>query len=176
MPRSTLVALGAAILIAACEADEVTTPEPPEFPEAPLPDAKIEMAAHIDGRTYTARVPAGFTVAQIEINKGGIRVSATFRNAGDRAEAGINGATYQLTVAGSAAGDPLPSRVEFTRTDAFSGTLYWIAPGQELDLWLGLLHEPTGQHVLGPFPIGVRRRSHDGSEAVELRVRQASSE
>lgn len=175
MPRSTLVALGAAFLLAACAAEEATTPEQPEFPEAPLPDAKIEMTARIDGRNYTASAPSGFTVGQIEINKGGIRLSASFRNAGDRTEAGINGAAYQLTVAGSPAADPLPTRVEFTRTDAFSGTLYWIAPGQEVDLWLGLLHQPTGQHVLGPFRIGLRRRSHDGLDGVELRVRQASS-
>lgn len=154
MPRTSLVPLLA--LAAACQADAVTMPR---LPEAPSPDGAIRMSARIDGRTYIGSDPDGFGVQYIEVNKGGIRLAATFQ-AGDGADGPVNQADYELTVAGTPDGGPLPERVVFTRYDAFSGSLYWIAPGQAVDLWVGLYHRSSGRHVLGPWPVTVQRRSH----------------
>jgi hypothetical protein len=156
MPR--VIPLLLAAVVCACQADPFTIPE---LPETPPPAGSLELAARIDGRIYEAADPDGFAVGRIEVNKGGIRLNATFRGTSGAA---INAVDYELTVAGSADGEPLPERVAFTRVDAFSGTLYWIAPGQAVELWVGLYHGPTGRHVFGPYPIVVERRSHDRGE------------
>lgn len=154
MPRASLVALLA--LAAACQADAVTIPQ---LPEAPAPDGAIRMSARIDGRTYVASNPGGFSIQHIQVNKGGIRLGATFQGAAGGGA--VNAASHQLTVAGTPDGGPLPERVVFNRYDAFSGSLYWIAPGQAVELWVGLYEPRTGRYLLGPWPITVERRSHD---------------
>lgn len=157
MPRALLLALAAAA--AACHSDPFFDHQ---LPETPAGDGAMRMSARIDGRTYVVSDPDGFDVARIEVNKGGIRLNATFTRA-SAADPSVSAASHLLTVAGSAAGGPLPARVEFTRTDAFSGTLYWIAPGQAVTLWLGLYDRPAERHVFGPFPVVLERRSHTGT-------------
>ena len=157
MPRASLIPLLA--LAAACQADAATRPS---LPEAPAPDGSIRMSARIDGRTYVGSDPDGFGVEYIEVNKGGIRLSATFQ-AGSGAGGPVNQSGYELTVAGTPDGGPLPERVVFTRYDAFSGSLYWIAPGQAVELWVGLYQRSSGRHVLGPWAVTVQRRSHAGA-------------
>jgi hypothetical protein len=151
-----------AAVAAACHGDPVTLPN---LPDGPAPAGALRMAARIDGRTYIATDPEGFPVQQIEVNKGGIRLAATFQGS-SASGLPVNQTDHQLTVAGSPEGGPLPERVVFSRTDAFSGTLYWIAPGQAVELWVGLYHVPTARHVMGPFPVTVERRSHgEGGDA-----------
>lgn len=168
MPQLTRAALGAVVWLVACS----TEPAAPALPPAsqdPHSETALQMHVRIDGRDYVAAAPGGFAIEEIEINKGGIRLSATFRNAGDESTVAVNAIDYQLTVAGTPDGGAFPPKVEYTRTDAFSGTLYWVAPGQSLDLWVGLLHLPTQRHLLGPFPVGLQRRSHDGGDSVAFR-------
>ncbi len=157
MPRSSLVVLAA--LTAACHGDPFIISD---APEAVPKGSGTRMSALIDGRTYVATDPGGFSVHRIEVNKGGIRLNATFSrtSAGDQP---VNASDYVLTVAGSPTGAALPERVEFTRSDAFGGTLYWIAPGQAITLWIGLYHVPGERHVMGPYPVTVERRSHTGT-------------
>lgn len=145
-----------AAVAAACHGDPVTLPN---LPQDPAPDAVLRMSARIDGRTYVAADPGGFPVQHIEVNKGGIRLAATF-DGSSGSGLPVNEANHQLTVAGSPDGDPLPERVVFNRTGAFSGTLYWIAPGQAVELWVGLYHVPSARHVMGPFPVTIERRAH----------------
>lgn len=159
MPRALLLALAAAA--AACHSDPFFDHT---LPETPAGDGTMRMSARIDGRTYVASDPDGFSEPHIEVNKGGIHLSAAFTRASPN-DPSVTAASHILTVAGSAAGDPLPARVEFTRTDAFSGTLYWIAPGQAVTLWLGLYDVPGERHVFGPFSVVIERRSHAGGGA-----------
>lgn len=154
MSRITLLALAA--VVTACNADSFTVPTPPA---APLPSGKLEMSARIDGRTYLATEAAGFADQHIEVNKGGIRLSVSFHSESAGSPT-VNPVDYRLTVTGSESGDPLPERVVFSAASPFEGSLYWIAPGQAVELWIGLYHEPEGRHIFGPFPITLERRSH----------------
>ena len=157
--RLSLYAILVAAPAAACDEAFVPRSDPP--PEAE--SIPVRMEATIDGRRVDASIEAGFEVALIEVNKGGIQLSATFRGRTDDAEApAAISPNVRLDVLGSVAGNELPPGVEFTRYDAFSGAIYWIAPGQTVHLWLGLYHVAQGQYVFGPFPISVRRRSHEG--------------
>jgi hypothetical protein len=72
----------------------------------------------------------------------------------------LTAADFELRVTGSAAGDPLPTRVEYTADDAFSGSLYWIAPGQSVPVFLGLYQKSKGDYVLGPYAVTIMRRAH----------------
>lgn len=154
MPRAVPLVLAA--VIAACQSDSFI----PDLPEpSPQPDAALQMSARIDGRVYVASDPGGFPVQHIEVNKGGIRLDATVQRE-SASGAAVSRVDYELTVAGSPDGGPLPERVVYSRVDAFSGTLYWIAPGQSVELWVGVYHVPDGRHILGPWPITVQRRSH----------------
>ena len=159
----TAVALGSrAVLLAlpcllACSGEEPFTPAPIEQPAERAP---LRMNARIDGFVYTATSEASFPVRDIEVNKGGVRIAATFANAGGNLTAPLTGVDFELRVSGSAAGGPLPSRVEYTPDDAFSGSLYWIAPGQAVPVFLGLFQKSTGAYVLGPWPVTITRRAH----------------
>lgn len=162
MPCRARALTATVLLLAACSADP-SGPGPIGPAPPPPGSTDLQMAASIDGHAYLVTVPEGFPVSLIEVNKGGILLSATFHDRGGRASA-INAVEYQLTVTGSPDGAPLPSGVDFTRTDAFSGSLYWLAPGQEVDLWIGLFRIPTGEHVLGPYSVAVQRRAHEPVE------------
>jgi hypothetical protein len=154
---SRLPVLALAAVLGACQPDPFTVPD---IPDPPIGDGKLQMSARIDGRTYLATDPTGFSIQHIEVNKGGIRLSATFRS-GTAGSPAVNPVDYRLTVSGSETGEPLPERVVFSPSRPFEGSLYWIAPGQAVELWIGLYHGPTGRYVFGPFPITLERRSHD---------------
>jgi len=127
-------------------------PEPVAIP--------MRMEAIIDGQRVVASVESGFELALIDVNKGGIQVSATFRgSAGDPQSPATSSPNVRLDVVGSATGAALPQGVEFTRYDAFSGGIYRIGPGQTVSLWLGLYHVAQERYIFGPFSISVRRRA-----------------
>lgn len=154
--RHSVLRLGL-LLLAACASEAPFTPEP-----IPAPDrerAPFRMDAKIDGFIYSATPTSGFPVQHIEVNKGGVRLSATFANAGGTLTAPLTPADFELRVTGSPAGGPFPSRVEYTAYDAFSGSLYWIAPGQAVPVFIGLYQKSRGQFVLGPHRVVIERRS-----------------
>jgi hypothetical protein len=153
--RAALVSL--ATLLAACGGESLVTPEPVEQPSGRPP---LRMNAEIDGFVYVATTEQGFDVTGIEVNKGGVRISATFANAGGNLTAPLTAADFELRVTGSEAGGPLPSRVEYTPDDAFGGSLYWIAPGQAVPVHMGLYQKSTGGFVLGPYAVTITRRPH----------------
>jgi hypothetical protein len=127
----------------------------------------MRMEATIDGRVLEATVEGGFASSGLEVNKGGIQLSAEFTGSSGDAHAPVTGSPkFRLDVMGSPAGGPLPARVEFTRYNAFSGALYWIAPGQSVELWLGLYHVTEDHYDFGPFPVTVERRSHDAESGL----------
>jgi len=131
--------------------------------------ASMRMEATIDGRLLEATVHEGFASSGIEVNKGGIQLSAAFRGSNGDAHAPVTGSPkFRLDVMGSPTGAPLPARVEFTRYDPFSGALYWIAPGQRVELWLGLYHVTEDHYDFGPFPVLVERRSHESESDLQL--------
>ena len=144
-------------LLAACSGDEPFTPAPVEQPAERAP---LRMNARIDGFVYTATTEAGFQARGIEVNKGGVRIEATFANAGGNLTAPLTPADFELRVSGSAAGGALPTRVEYTPDDAFSGSLYWIAPGQAVPVFIGLYQKSRGGYVLGPYSMTITRRPH----------------
>jgi hypothetical protein len=152
--------LSSLLLLTACDGRALApeSPEPPAGP--PGPGSPLVMEAMIDGFRYTVTDGVGFAVSSIEINKGGIVVGATLPSPGGHLTASLS--EYRLVVAG-ADGDPLPSRVEYTPTGAFGGTLYWIAPGQAVTLSFGIHHVPAGRYVLGPYPVVIVRRGDPGS-------------
>ena len=130
---------------------------PAESEQSPM-----RMEAIIDGRRVAASADAGFETSGLEVNKGGIQLSVAFHGSSGDAHAPVSGSSkFRLDVLGSPAGAPLPERVEFTRYDPFSGALYWIAPGQAVQMWLGLYHVSEGHYDFGPFPITIERRSHE---------------
>jgi hypothetical protein len=145
------------ILLAACAAESPVVPTPVDQPTSL--DA-LRMNARIDGFVYTAVAGTGFDVGPIEVNKGGVRISATFANTGGNLTAPLTPADFELRVTGSAAGGPLPTRVEYTADNAFSGSLYWIAPGQSVPVFLGLYQKSKGDYVLGPYAVTITRRAH----------------
>lgn len=127
----------------------------------------MRMEATIDGRLLEATAAGGFASSGIEVNKGGIQLSAEFSGSSGDAHAPVTGSPkFRLDVMGSPAGGALPARVEFTRYDAFSGALYWIAPGQSVELWLGLYHVTEDHYDFGPFPVTVERRSHEAESGL----------
>jgi hypothetical protein len=152
--RALLLALPCLL---ACSGEEPFTPAPIEQPAERAP---LRMNARIDGFVYTATTEAPFQSRDIEVNKGGVRIDATFSNAGGNLTAPLTPADFELRVSGSAAGGPLPSRVEYTPDDAFSGSLYWIAPGQSVPVFLGLYQKSRAAYVLGPYSVTITRRAH----------------
>jgi hypothetical protein len=153
--RAALLAVP--LLLAACSAEAPFTPEPIDQPVARAP---LRMNARIDGFVYSATTEAGFPVGGIEVNKGGVRVSATFANAGGNLTAPLTAVDFELRVSGSVAEGPLPSRVVYTADDAFGGSLYWIAPGQAVPVFIGLYQKSRSAYVLGPYPVTITRRPH----------------
>ncbi len=156
-PRASRAVLVALSSVLACSGEEPFTPIPVEQPAAREP---LRMNARIDGFVYTATTEAGFGTRTIEVNKGGVRIEATFANAGGHLTAPLTAADFELRVRGTAAGGPLPSRVEYTPYDAFSGSLYWIAPGQSVPVFLGLYQKSSAGYVLGPHSVTITRRAH----------------
>lgn len=152
--RALLLALPCLL---ACSGEEPFTPAPIEQPAERAP---FRMNARIDGFVYTATTEAGFPIRDIEVNKGGVRIDATFSNAGGNLTAPLTAVDFELRVSGSAAGGGLPSRVEYTPDDAFSGSLYWIAPGQSVPVFLGLYQKSRAAYVLGPYSVTITRRAH----------------
>ena len=156
--RNSFRALLLSPIVAACTEAVVPGGDVPPESESPA----MRMEATIDGRRVDASADAGFELGRVEVNKGGIQLSATFLGSSGDAHAPVaNSSKFRLDVLGSPAGAPLPQRVEFTRYDQFSGALYWIAPGQTVELWLGLYHVSEDHYDFGPFPINVERRSHE---------------
>lgn len=146
-----------AVFVAALLAcTDATSPRAPDAPA--LPASALRMNALIDGRVYVAAAPDGFGGVRIEVNKGGIWLAADFAGVG-RVDGVVNAVDFQLSVAGTEEGGPLPAGVEFTRRDAFGGSLYWIAPGQTVETWLGLYHRSAGHYDFGPYPVQIQRRS-----------------
>ena len=145
------------ILLPACSSDAPFAPAPIEQPAERAP---LRMNARIDGFVYSATTVAGFQTRDIEVNKGGVRIEATFANAGGNLTAPLTPVDFELRVSGSASDGPLPSRVEYTPDDAFRGSLYWIAPGQSVPVFIGLYQKSTGTYVLGPYPVTITRRAH----------------
>lgn len=145
-----------ALLLASCAGETPFTPEP-----IPAPDrerAPFRMDAKIDGFIYSATPTSGFPVQQIEVNKGGVRLSASFANAGGTLTAPLTPVDFELRVTGTLDGGPFPSRVAYTPYDAFSGSLYWIAPGQAVPVYIGLFQKSTDRFVLGPHRVVIERR------------------
>lgn len=153
--RTALLALP--ILLLACSGEAPFTPEPIDQPAVRAP---LRMNARIDGFVYSATTEAGFPVSGIEVNKGGVRVSATFANAGGNLTAPLTGVDFELRVSGSVSEGPLPSRVAYTADDAFGGSLYWIAPGQAVPVFIGLYQKSRSAYVLGPYAVTITRRPH----------------
>lgn len=148
-----------AVFVAALLAcTDATSPRPPAAPAPPA--STLRMNALIDGHVYVAAAPDGFGGVRIEVNKGGIWLAADFAGVG-RVDGVVNAVDFLLSVAGTEDGGPLPAGVEFTRRDAFSGSLYWIAPGQTVETWLGLYHRSAAHYDFGPYPVWIQRRSHD---------------
>ena len=154
---SRIALLALPFFLAACAGEDPFIPEPVEQPAARAP---LRMNARIDGFVYTATTEAGFPVSGIEVNKGGVRIDATFANAGGNLTAPLTPVDFELRVSGSESGGPLPSRVDYTAYDAFSGSLYWIAPGQSVPVFLGLYQKSRGDFVLGPYMVTITRRPH----------------
>lgn len=153
--RALLLALPC--LLAACSADEPFTPAPVEQPAERAP---LRMNARIDGVVYAATTEAAFQAQNIEVNKGGVRIDATFANAGGNLTAPLTATDFEIRVSGTAGGGALPSRVEYTPYDAFSGSLYWIAPGQAVPVFIGLYQKSKDGYVLGPYSVTITRRPH----------------
>lgn len=148
-----------AVLVACADSG---SPVGPGSPGSPAPaTGSVSLVAHIDGHDYLASRDSGFAVGEIPINKGGIVLRAAALNGTGTLSAPFTAENYELRVMGGPSGAPLPAAVEFTRYDAFSGSLYWIAPGQTVTLYLGLVRRQTDSTELGPFAVAVHRLPHD---------------
>lgn len=116
----------------------------------------MSLVAHVDGRDYIASDSIGFAGQAVDINKEGILLSAVFRNS--HAESSVNGDDYRLAATGPDSAAPVAPHVEYTALDPFGGSLYWIAPGQSITVWLGLYHISAGHYDFGPYPLTITRR------------------
>lgn len=151
------------LVCAACSDGTLPTIPDPVVP-TPVAPRPPTLTARIDGRVYGATDSLGFAGQRVDVNKGGVRLSADarrIRHMGGGAQEG----QFRLVVAGTPDGGPLPSRVEFTRYDAFSGALYWIAPGQAVRAYIGIYHATEGHYDFGPHEIVIERRSHEDPES-----------
>jgi len=157
LPRIIAAALFVSLAVG-CSADAPFVPEPVNPPTGDR--APLTMKAKIDGFVYRAADGEGFMAGPIDVNKGGIRIYATFDNTAGNLTAPLSSSDFEMHVSGTADGGPLPERVEYTRYDAFSGALYWIAPGQSVPVWLGLYQKSTGEYVFGPHAVTIARRAH----------------
>ena len=154
-------AVGGALVVAAgCRDAAVTGPEPPGIPADTEPDGPLVMEATIDGRRYTVTDGVGFDVPAIEVVKGGIMVSAVLPSPGGHLTDPLSEYRLQVT---SADGPVFPGRVAYIPGGPFSGSLYWIAPGQSVELAFGLYHVTAGRYVLGPYSIVMTRRGDPGT-------------
>lgn len=139
-------------VLAACGADSgPTTP-----PGGPVIRAPMAMVAHVDGHDYVAGDSIGFGAQFVDINKEGILLSVLFVNSS--ADAPVNSGDFRLTVTGVDGTAPVAPHVEYTALEPFGGSLYWIAPGQQVSAWLGLYHVSAGHYDFGPYPIVIKRR------------------
>ena len=150
MTRATRLLLPA-LLLNACSDRLPTSPRP-----APGVRLATSMVAHVDGRDYIASDSIGFAGQVVDINKEGILLSAVFRNS--HADAPVNGADFRLAATGPDGTAPVAPHVEYTALDPFGGSLYWIAPGQSISVWLGLYHISAGHYDFGPYPLTITRR------------------
>ncbi|HEU4700125.1 MAG TPA: hypothetical protein VFS40_13160 [Gemmatimonadales bacterium] len=166
--RVAAVRVAAVLLLAACGGRDVLQPDDPGSPGTPstpgapgaTPHAAGAMAARIDGHDYVARSAVGFEGLLVRVNKGGVRLAvAPPPVARDSRDPAVR-ADYELTVAGTPDGGPLPDSVTFTRFDGYSGALYWIAPGETIRVWLGLYHRSGGHYDAGPFAVDIMRLPH----------------
>src|SRR5687768_15990906 len=121
------------LLLAACSAEAPFTPETIETTVARAP---LRMSARIDGFACSATTEARFAVSGIEVNKGCVRVIATCANTGVNLTAPLTAVEFELRVSATVTEGPLPSRVVYTAEDAFGGSLYWIAPGQAVPVFI----------------------------------------
>lgn len=153
------------LVCAACNDGMLPTIPDPVGPEAPVTPRPPTLTARIDGRTYDATDSLGFNAQLVDVNKGGIRLSAQLRGALRHRDGVVNDTDFRLIVSGTPDGGPLPQRVEFTRYDAFSGSLYWIAPGQAVRTYIGIYHATEGHYDFGPHEIVIERRSHEDPES-----------
>lgn len=144
------------LLLVACTETASVVPNPP----GPTDGGGLVLAARIDGSDYRASPGMGFDHPAIEVAKGGIRLAVTVENDGGL-DAPLTSSNFEVRFAGSEDGASFPSRVEFTRYDAFSGALYWIAPGQSVNVWIGLWHRGESHWDAGPYAVTLTRRSHD---------------
>lgn len=156
-----------ALLLASCADLPTGSPAPPS---APAPSGEFAMLARIGDVRVRATESAGFGDTVVTIGKGGFILKVAFENAGLVAHSAVTDADYELRLAGDDSGAPLPSGVVYTPFDDFDGSIYWVAPGQRVEAWLGLWHKSAGHYDAGPYRLYIERQPHSWTEPTGSQV------
>ena len=143
-----------------------TAPRPNPDPS----ETTFAMIARIGDIRARATPAAGFGDTVVTVGKGGFILNVTFQNAGLVAHTAITDANYELRLTGDAAGAPLPERVVYTPFDNFDGSIYWVAPGQQVETWIGLWHKSAGHYDAGPYRLYIKRRPHSYTQPTTLPI------
>lgn len=155
-----------ALLLASCADLPTGSPTPP----ASAPDAEFAMVARIGDIRARATSAAGFRDTVVTVGKGGFILEVSFQNAGLVAHTTVTEADYEIRLTGDASGAPLPERVVYTPLNDFDGSLYWVAPGQQVETWIGLWHKSAGHYDAGPYRMYIKRQPHSYTEPATLPV------
>jgi hypothetical protein len=113
------------------------------------------MQVTVGGTLVTARAAGGFT-AGVTVSGPDVAISAQFLNSAGQPDPAVDGSRFELSVAGSASGGPLPAGVSFERSNAFAGTLRGL-PSGTTTVYLGLFDKNTLTDEFGPFPLVITR-------------------
>lgn len=153
------IAVGA-ILLAACAELPTNAPEAPATAES----SEFAMVARIGDIAARATESAGFGDTVVTVGKGGFILRTSFQNTSAVAHAAVNGADYELRVTGDPDGAPFPERVVYTPLGDFEGSFYWVAPGQIVEVWIGLWHKSENHYDAGPYRLFIEREPHSWTE------------
>lgn len=162
--RSVLVL--PAFLLLSCA--DLPTSAPNQPPDAS--DAEFAMVARIGDIRALATQSTGFRDTVVTVGKGGFVLQVSFQNAGHVAHTAVTEADYELRVTGDASGAALPERVVYTPLNDFDGSIYWVAPGQQVETWIGLWHKSAGHYDAGPYRLYIKRKPHSYTEPADSPV------
>ena len=154
-----------ALALAACADLPTGAPTPPV-----TQDVDFAMIARIGDIRARATPAAGFGDTVVTVGKGGFILNVSLQNAGLVAHTAVTDADYELRVTGDPSGAALPERVVYTPLRDFAGSIYWVAPGQLVETWIGLWHKSAGHYDAGPYRLYIKRKPHSYTEPADLPV------
>ncbi|HEU4801021.1 MAG TPA: hypothetical protein VFS94_10330 [Gemmatimonadales bacterium] len=151
-----VVAVVALCLVASCSELPTSSAPPPGGP----PEFEFALVARIGDIHARATASAGFGDTVVTVGKGGFILDVSFENAGLVTHSALTESEYELRLTGTAAGGPLPIGVVYTPFAGFDGSIYWVAPGQRVEVWIGLWHKSGEHYDAGPYRLFIMRRPH----------------